>query len=499
MFGTCFTRLIRTSAALSALPLSPLLADPAFVLPHHSVTLKEAHVGDLVIDTRLLDSYGRLPKSERDFYLAAREHFFAKASAEFSDPEILNMARNAEKLTLSGPMLGGVSSSGVSVKFRPTESENYLLTMINIRTDERHALEVSGEAGQPCVAQVSDLLPDTPYTYQLWSAEDHLIDQGSFRTAPLPDTASCYRIAFGSCFHKTGVHNPNLMHLIAERGNLGMLLLGDSAVDDREARLNEHRADYLLRDVAESWREFSASVPTYASWDDHDYLNNDKSGLQKGQISPVERDAMRELWRANWNNPETPEGHDGIYFSTRIADVEVIMLDTRSCREWSKKSNPGSYLGRQQTDWLKEKLVGSAAKVIILTSGTMWHDHISNGKDSWGVWDPQIRAEIFQLIDEEVDQPVILLSGDRHGARGFQVMQPSGGSLYEFVIASLGGSPGPGAFGKDKDEQLFGYADGLTAFGEFEFDFTGEKPRITMRLIDERNQTLEQLPLSVGD
>ncbi|MDX9909452.1 MAG: hypothetical protein RBS23_08325 [Mariniphaga sp.] len=34
----------------------------------HKVTLREAHVGDLDVDTRLLDSYGLLPENIREFY-----------------------------------------------------------------------------------------------------------------------------------------------------------------------------------------------------------------------------------------------------------------------------------------------------------------------------------------------------------------------------------------------------------------------------------------------
>jgi hypothetical protein len=53
-----------------------------------------------------------------------------------------------------------------------------------------------------------------------------------------------------------------------------MMLLGDMAVDDRKNQINMHRADYLLRVVSEPWRRLLTSVPLYASWHDHDYLNN---------------------------------------------------------------------------------------------------------------------------------------------------------------------------------------------------------------------------------
>lgn len=73
-----------------------------------------------------------------------------------------------------------------------------------------------------------------------------------------------------------------------------MMLLGDMAVDDRKNQINMHRADYLLRVVSEPWRRLSASVPLYASWHDHDYLNNDLGGVPEG-FSEADREALRAV------------------------------------------------------------------------------------------------------------------------------------------------------------------------------------------------------------
>ena len=48
---------------------------------------------------------------------------------------------------------------------------------------------------------------------------------------------------------------------------------------------------------------------------------------------------------------------------------------------------------------------------------------------------------IFRLIEEKRIPGVLLISGDRHGARGFRIPHPSGFELYEFGAASLGRSP----------------------------------------------------------
>jgi alkaline phosphatase D len=206
----------------------------------------------------------------------------------------------------------------------------------------------------------------------------------------------------------------------------------------------------------------------------------------------MDRNVLRKLWQESWNNPLTTVEDRGIYFNTVIGDVEVIMLDSRSCRNWQKRKQHDSYLGDAQMQWLLRTLKASSARFIILTSGTMWSDFMSKAKDSWGTWDIQGREEIYNFIEENQIGGVLLLSGDRHGARGFRIERPSGFVLHEFETATLGGAPGPEAFAPDKSAQLFGYAGGLKAFGEFTFDMSQPDPEVTFRLINEEGKTLEK-------
>jgi len=82
-------------------------------------------------------------------------------------------------------------------------------------------------------------------------------------------------------------------------------------------------------------------------------------------------------------------------------------------------------------DWLKTQLMDCKGPFIILSSGTRWSDYVSNGKDSWGRFDPAGREKIFQLIEDQQIGGVLLISGDRHGARRFRIPRPSGFESYE--------------------------------------------------------------------
>ncbi len=460
------------------------------IAPRHVVTLRESHIGDLEIDTKLLDSYGRLPDNIRTFYLDARSVLVESSEVNFTHSEIINTAQKYDLSLMGGPMLGNLKANGVSIWMRPAFKEE-----IEVSIRKKNGLKKESYYLKPALPGLEQrLIADgldsgTKYEYAVYS-KNKRIAEGKFTTAPDYNQKGVFKLAFGSCFHKIGVHNINLINQILNRKPQAMMLLGDIAVDDRVNKINLHRSDYLLRDVSKAWRQLSANVPLYTSWDDHDYFDNDLGGIPKG-FTEEDREAVRAVWDQNWNNPKNE--NPGIYFNTRIGPVEVIMLDTRSCRENERRGKYGSFLGLEQLKWLKKVLKKSEAPFKVISSGTMWSDYVSNGKDSWGTWDTEAREELFNFIETENISGVLLVSGDRHGARGFTIPRPSGFSFYEFQVASLGGVPGPDAMAEDKTNQLFGYhGTDVTGFGEFIFNTKGNDPHVVFRLIDEFGNVLEE-------
>lgn len=459
--------------------------------------LGEMHRGNLQDDLKLLNRYAPQPPAIQETFTAGRTAFGARADATFANcPEIAAACRQYGLMITGGPMLGALTADGASVWVRTVEPAEVTVLVSVDGTEKRFGpVRSKMETDLTAVVPVTGLRPGERYPYRLMVNNESIsLPAAAITMPPAADKPGKFSIAFGSCFHKSGLHNPHLLAQIRERRNAALLLLGDIAVDDRKNQFGLHRSDYLLRDSSRPWRELVAAVPVYAAWDDHDYFCNDLAGIPREGYTVDDRKGAWQVWQQNWNNPSAGFGDErgGIFFRTRIGPCDVIMLDTRSLRTNKKEEN--SFLGQAQMHWLEQQLEDCRGPFIILSSGTMWSDYVSNGKDSWGVWDPQGREKIFSLIERKQIPGVLLVSGDRHGARVFTIPRPSGFAFHEFEPASLGGHIGPPALVPDCQQQLYGIAE-TAAFGEFAFDTTLPDPEVTFRLIRETGEELYSLNL----
>ncbi|MBC8218016.1 MAG: alkaline phosphatase D family protein, partial [Planctomycetes bacterium] len=217
----------------------------------------------------------------------------------------------------------------------------------------------------------------------------------------------------------------------------------------------------------------------------------DRGGIPKG-YTLRDKECVCDVFRQAWNNPSYGFGDErrGVFLRTRIGPCDVIMSDERYFRTGEK----GSFLGDEQMAWLEEQLLDCKGPFIILSCGTMWSDYVSNGKDSWGVWDPEGRERIFKFIEDHRIGGILLISGDRHGARGFRIPRPSGFNFYEFEAGSLGGRTGPPPTKPEWDTQFYGIS-GKYAFGEFTIDATVPDPEVTFRMIQDDGTVIHELKL----
>lgn len=454
--------------------------------------------GDLESSLQLLNLWEKKSEATQKLYSAIYNALAADPKASFAtvagDETVQALCKEQGIMHFGGPMLGCIAQDGAKVwirTVRPAKVE--VKAEVDGKETTFGPVLSTLESDLTAIVTVTGLKPGTTTPYRvLVDGEEISIPENAAITTSSGDAPGETRIAFGTCQHRWGIaHRENTAEIL-KRKPMAMLMYGDIAVQDRNNNLGMHRADYALRDFQTPWQNLVCSTPVYTSWDDHDYFDNDQWGIPK-KYTDEDRRGVRKVWTQAWNNPHYGLGDEGggIFHHSRVGPCDIIMTDNRYFRT---KGGKHCFLGPEQMEWLKKTLLACKGPFIIMSCGTMWSDYVSGGKDSWGAFDPEGREEIFRLIEEHKIPGVLLISGDRHGARGFRIPRPSGYEFYEFEPASLGGRSGPPVSSPKWATQLYGFANKF-AFGEFTFDVSGDDPTATYRLIESTGRTLYELTL----
>jgi alkaline phosphatase D len=202
------------------------------------------------------------------------------------------------------------------------------------------------------------------------------------------------------------------------------IYLGDNIYGDSR-NMDELRAKYAKLAAKPEFRHLCKTVPVIATWDDHDYGENDA-----GRHYPYKEDS-REIFLDFWNEPANSarREHAGVYHSLLLGPpdkrVQVILLDTRTFRDnilsgggpaWKNdyypNENPDStFLGAEQWAWLGEQLKIPARLRVIASSNQFGHSY--NGWESWTNV-PREREKMLALIRDTRAEGVVFISGDVH-------------------------------------------------------------------------------------
>jgi alkaline phosphatase D len=275
------------------------------------------------------------------------------------------------------------------------------------------------EAAHDLTAKVrlENLTPGTLYRYRLhFEAEGEAGDavEGTFRTAPSPDSAATVRFVVGGdlgghgfCREETAgyaffermrdlrpdffIANGDMIYADSDcpqaRPDGARNIPGDfpriddPAVDWTDAaRVREiYLAHWRYNRADPTFQRFLLEVPIYSQWDDHEVIN-DFGATWPRLAAASDREGYPLLVQAGretlfdfhplWPNPDEPER---IYRSFRWgADLELFLLDARSYRSPNdREDSPGggkTLLGRPQLDWLKKGLGSSNATWKIVSS-----------------------------------------------------------------------------------------------------------------------------------
>lgn len=404
-----------------------------------------------------------------------------------------------------GPMLGVMRPDSVRVWVR-TEKEADVEVKVFPGWDYAHPI-ASGrgrtKAGEDFtgIVAVSGLQPATQYGYRLFVAGRELPRQAEwfFRTAPADNTAASVKIALGACSHYTP-ETERVWDTIRLRRPDAFLTLGDNVYIDLAGEVNGlHDYTYYCRQSRPEWRRLAASTPIYAIWDDHDCVIDDVF-MGPYADKPSWKMGHFRVFRRNWNNPSygaEPEW-PATWFSFRLGQVEVFMLDGRFYRENWRRPN-ASMLGPVQKRWLLDALRRSTATFKVLASPVPWADDskiaaaggIAN--DTW-VGHRAERDEIFDLIARENINGVILLSGDRHRTDVRQIRRPGAYDLFEVESGRLTNLN----FHKPEGETLFVYTEAQT-FSVLTADTTQADPTLHIEIANIEGKNVWERTLRLSE
>lgn len=340
-----------------------------------------------------------------------------------------------------GPFRGHVDTTSMHVWARAAAPGEFELELVDVVGDaaKRAFATARPEHDNTLHFTVGGLRPATAFGLRIRRGDTVVFEAkpGTWATA-IADDAPRALLAFGSCADERGHRDQPIWEQIVARSPDALVLLGDTPyVDDvtPAGRRRRHREFFAFEPIAGTL----ARVPTWTTWDDHDYATNDAFGAVKGG------DTARPVFVDYHAHASYGDGDRGIWTSFRRGPIEVFLLDTRSFADTEKSAlAPGerSLLGRVQVEWLQRSLRASTAPFKLLACGMVWNGAVrANKPDCWGNWLPE-RDALFRWIGDNDVRGVVLVSGDVHRSR--VILHPvralAGYDLLELVTSPLGQS-----------------------------------------------------------
>ncbi|MFK7909677.1 MAG: alkaline phosphatase D family protein [Akkermansiaceae bacterium] len=258
-----------------------------------------------------------------------------------------------------------------------------------------------------------------------------------------------YKVAFGSCadqrhplpiFHEVIRHDPDVF-----------VFLGDNIYGDTND-MNVLKQKYQQLGNKPSYKALKANMEIAATWDDHDYGQNDagKNYPQKAESKKVFLDFFEE-----------PKGssryeHEGIYTSIfrRVGSktLQLILLDGRTFRDDLKRNTTNkkksfyrwdyephtetshTLLGIKQWQWLEQQLLKPADFRIVAT-GTQFGIE-ANGYEAWANF-PHEQEKFVKLVKKTKANHLVTISGDVHYAEISQFKNPHSYPIYDITASGL--------------------------------------------------------------
>ncbi len=305
------------------------------------------------------------------------------------------------------------------------------------------------------------------------------------------------RIALGSCLRQ-GRPQPIWDAILSAKPKL-FVFMGDNVYADTQ-NMDVMRAQYATLQAQVGYRRVQAHCSVLATWDDHDYGQNDA-----GSDYPMKEESKRLFLdffgipaaSPMWARPGVYSAHN---HGTADQRIRVILLDTRFFRSPLKQTpdkkrcpvgryvpniDPkASLLGAAQWRWLRQQLLEPALLRLIVSSIQVIPEQ--HCFEKWANF-PREQERLFALIRGTGANGVLFASGDRHLAEISRLGSSAAGyPLYELTTSGMN-SAGAGE-GERNRYRVTAENFRRDNFGLIEVHWTRPDPVIALQIRDLEGQ-----------
>src|SRR4051812_40688902 len=328
-----------------------------------------------------------------------------------------------------GVMVGDVTSSSALLWARADQDSTLHVRLYGGRHGRIASAAADASRDYTVRVPIDGLAPGTEYGYRAWFGNGPVVT-GSFRTAPLPNDATRFRLAFGGDLAGQNVCRdsaegfPILDTVRARRPDV-FVGLGDMIYADNGcASVGMYGNNQIpgdagpAEDLAAFWAHYHyarsepklqqllAGTDYFGVWDDHEVVNDfgpstDIGVLPGVHLMPIGLRAFLDY------TPVAQSAPDRLYRTFRWGrNAQVFALDTRQYRDPNfmedSDANPKTMLGAEQLPWLKQELMSSDATWKVIVSSVPMSIPTgfppTNGRDGWANYDQSTGYE-HELLD----------------------------------------------------------------------------------------------------
>lgn len=219
-----------------------------------------------------------------------------------------------------------------------------------------------------------------------------------------------HKIAFGSCL-KNPKKGDILSKVVEYKPDL-FIWLGDNIYVDTNTDKGKFNRQYTKLGSNPLFKKLNETCPNLATWDDHDYGNNNVD--MRYPLKKTAKEEFGKFWKVPKDNQFWHQ--EGIYrfheFGTKGKLVQVILLDGRWFRDSKNATKKDSYLGKKQWAWL-ETVLKRPADLRIICSGLQVL-RINSHKWEMVGQHPSERQALFDIVTRTKANGVVFISGDKH-------------------------------------------------------------------------------------